>query len=1140
MSLDSSRSGSSLASNSKRSFSNSASSNRSNVNTNSANNSKKKKKTKSSTTTTTNQKTLGVSWGSNSLPSSRKSAFSDFGSYMAIKNRKLHNQFDAEASTSSFNGSSSGKPIFSGVSIFVDGFTLPSSQELRGYMLKYGGRFQNYFSRRHVSHIICSNLPDSKVKNLRAFSAGLPVVKPTWILDSVAANRLLSWVPYQLDQLDSDQPKLSAFFTFKSSKMSEDTSTNALCQVGSDIEDSSMRVGQSKDRHSSEVQEMVELGGQISTESDDIVPENTNATMREQLTRVRVKCDEEELTGGSNDAERNVGELEPNHQEPSTSFSTSCSDDQNVKEFPSSAATKPSKQCHSTLADPNFVENYFKSSRLHFIGTWRNRYRKRFPISSTVAKNEISNIHASDISVNSVIIHIDMDCFFVSVVIRNHPELLDKPVAVCHSNNSKGTAEISSANYPARSYGIRAGMFVRDAKALCPHLVIFPYNFEAYEEVADQFYSILHRHCNKVQAVSCDEAFLDVTDSEVEDPLLLASSIRDEIYESTGCTASAGIAGNMLMARIATRTAKPNGQYRITPEKVEDHLRQLPIDALPGIGHVLQEKLKKQNIHTCGELHMISKASLQKDYGMKTGEMLWNCSRGIDNRLVGIFQENKSIGADVNWGVRFKDMKDCEHFLINLCKEVSLRLQCCGVQGRTFTLKIKKRRKDAQEPAKFMGCGDCENLSHSITIPLAADNVEVLQRIVKKLFGCFHIDVKEIRGIGLQVSRLESAETSKQEKYTLKSWLTSGSASIDKQKYPIVHDKQNMDCTSSDGRRDLQGPSFQMDNKILNNQASGDPISTPPPLCHLDVEVIRNLPPELFSELNEIYGRKLVDFIAKGKGTSENSCSLEDSFLEQKAVYKEVKLSYSEPIPQNNLLSENKAMQHEAVGGEAIPGSGSGPYFKVTHNSSFEKHDLLPSSLSQIDGSVLRQLPEDLKAVIVEQLPAHRKQGICSNVAVAPPGENHQVLLGIETSENYPGSSDHVLNDSLWAGNPPHWVDKFKVSSCLILKKLAEMYYKSGLTSTLSSVLHQIISEFHQVNLAHQISDETVNLMCELLKQYIKVKIERDIEEIYICFRLLKRFAVKSQFFLQVYNIVLPYLQAAVDDSYGGSLFIPS
>ncbi|KAJ1379496.1 hypothetical protein SESBI_46821, partial [Sesbania bispinosa] len=137
------------------------------------------------------------------------------------------------------------------------------------------------------------------------------------------------------------------------------------------------------------------------------------------------------------------------------------------------------------------------------------------------------------------------------------------------------------------------------------------------------------------------------------------------------------------------------------------------------------------------------------------------------------------------------------------------------------------------------------------------------------------------------------------------------------------------------------------------------------------------------------------------------------------------------------------AMQHEVEGGEAVQGSGCEPPFKVTHNSSFEKNDLLPSSLSQVDGSVLRQLPEDLKAVIVQQLPAHRKQGICSNVAVVPPSENHQVSFSLIASEN-PGSSDHVLNDSLWIGIPPKWVETFTPSSCLILKKLAKCIINLG------------------------------------------------------------------------------------------------
>lgn len=112
----------------------------------------------------------------------------------------------------------------------------------------------------------------------------------------------------------------------------------------------------------------------------------------------------------------------------------------------------------------------------------------------------------------------------MAVVVRERPELNGKPVAVCHSDSARGTGEISSANYPARAFGVRAGMFVRDAKAKCPDLEIVPYNFAAYEQVADKVYDILHHHCGRVQAVSCDEAFLDLTGQG--DPCKVASMIR--------------------------------------------------------------------------------------------------------------------------------------------------------------------------------------------------------------------------------------------------------------------------------------------------------------------------------------------------------------------------------------------------------------------------------------------------------------------------------------------------------------------------------------------------------------------------------------------------------------------------------------
>ncbi|KAH0977898.1 hypothetical protein GBA52_027617 [Prunus armeniaca] len=1076
-------------------------------------NSKKKK--------ATNQKTLGASWGANSLSSSRssfkKSPFSDFGSYMVEKNRKLHNQFDSEASSSSHNGLNTGKNIFRGVSIFVDGYTVPSSQELRGYMLNYGGRYENYFSRHRVTHIICSNLPDSKVKNLRSFSGGLPVVKPSWVLDSISANKLLSWVPYQLDQLACNQPRLSAFFAPKIIPDSGDALRDAANQVKYENEDTSLVEARLEDADESEVCRSTEHRSQISGESDNVMFEKNNEESGQELHISSVKDCEMRIVEMTTSAAEDDGSVKDELQYSTHQTSASASSCR----LPTSS-NAGSNQSHSTLGDPNFVENYFKSSRLHFIGTWRNRYRKRFPRSSKGFKSTEPNLSASASS--TAIIHIDMDCFFVSVVIRKRSELKDRPVAVCHSDSPKGTAEISSANYPARDYGVKAGMFVRNAKALCPHLVIIPYDFEAYEEVADQFYDILHKHCNKVQAVSCDEAFLDATDAEGVDPEVLASTVRKEIFETTGCTASAGISRNMLMARLATRTAKPDGQCYISPEKVDDYLHQLPIKELPGIGHTLEEKLKMQNVQTCGQLRMISKDSLQKDFGMKTGEMLWNHSRGIDNRLVGLIQEIKSIGAEVNWGVRFKDLKDSQYFLSNLCKEVSLRLQGCGVLGRTFTLKIKKRRKDAGEPVKYMGHGDCENLSHSVTVPVATDDVEVLQRIARQLFGSFSKDVKEIRGIGLQVSKLENAGYFKARSTEEQSNFHSVAGERVNVAFTVDHltdcEDQRTDGTSGQ----LCDDSLGIQTPVGNHQSSGEPtlnqVSAPPPLCHLDLGVIESLPPEIFTELNGIYGGVLVDFVAKNK--RENTSATVSHKQANGARNGGGRPLFSDVVPGNEIAVEN---EQSVVEKQAIPSSVGESYHVAVSTSGPGNTDIMPSSLSQVDTSVLQQLPEELRVDILEQLPAHRRHDVSSSASLGPLVEKPIESLDVSNGD-HSGPSDPALNHTLWIGNPPGWVDEFKSSKCRVLNIIAEMYYKSGSSGNLSAILRNTILESHYpMDSSSDSWIEAVYSFSELLRQYIKSKIDSDIEEIYVCFRLLRRFTMNSKFFLQVYNNVFPYLQ---------------
>ncbi|XP_038975051.1 DNA repair protein REV1 isoform X2 [Phoenix dactylifera] len=1105
----------------------------------------------------------------------KNSPFADFGSYMVEKNKKLREQFDSAASTSSLQDSGDGKKgIFHGVSIFVDGFTVPSSQELKAYMLKHGGRFENYFSTHTVTHIICSHLPDSKMRNFRAFSRGLPVVKPAWVMDCVAANKLLSWVPYQLEELvnkTSKQQKLSSFFSHKGILSLKNAETPVNQNVKFDAEGSLSKDEGPKDTVLSaedQVSECRTLGSNVHDKTCEEISTEAKFTDLE---------DEHSVVQAS----------DTSVHRPSYMDSSSCMYSKNCKEASDIKCARASNQSHSTLTDPNFVENYFRNSRLHFIGTWRNRYRKRFSNMLSEVKGGKANIN-SDMQKHAII-HIDMDCFFVSVIIRNYPELIDKPVAVCHSDNPKGTAEISSANYPARDYGVRAGMFVRDAKARCPHLVIVPYDFEAYEEVADQFYSILHKHCNKVQALSCDEAFLDVTECGNNNPEQIASMIRMEIAGTTRCTASAGIAENLLLARLATRSAKPNGQCFIPSEKVDDYLNGLPVKALPGIGHALEEKLKSRQVQTCGQLRMVSKEALHKDFGTKIGDMLWNYCRGIDNRMVEVVQETKSIGAEVNWGVRFDGFTDCENFLMNLCKEVSLRLQGCGVQGRAITVKVRKRKKGAEEPLKFMGCGDCETMSRSMTIPVPTDNVVSLQRITKQIFASFHIDVKEIRGIGLQISKLESVDISRQghEENTLESWLTSSSEKIKTQckRIPSSVKQDTGEVLVADAECQSKCRNYEHSKSIYTNGTRSCPseinlgssrshenrTSTLPPLCYLDIDVVKSLPQEIISEMNDMYKGELCAFLEKheedGRGNAHLSTksTAEENDTISAASYQRVNcdtsrdmtVGHSDPVKLNssarnegkqplcypavsmsNLAFESKVLNPEA--NEFTAGSMTRTPCKVqsAHASCSRSDDLqmrttnlidlMPNSLTQADASVLEQLPEDLKADIIESLPAHRAVNSVGNdpIGFVRAFPNN---VGVQNLE-YPKTH-------LWLESPPKWVVMFQTSNCLILNIIAELYTKSRANGLLSSTFQSMFSFLPLTSEScSEEWDETLSSLCELLTQYVNLKIESDIEELYNCFCFLKRCSSMSNLLLEVYSNVLPLLQASVSENYGGIL----
>ncbi len=230
------------------------------------------------------------------------------------------------------------------------------------------------------------------------------------------------------------------------------------------------------------------------------------------------------------------------------------------------------------------------------------------------------------------IIHVDMDCFFAAVEMRDNPALRDIPIAIGGSRERRGV--ISTANYPARKFGVRSAMPTGMALKLCPHLTLLPGRYEAYKEASRQIQAIFSRYTSLIEPLSLDEAYLDVTDSAHchGSATLIAQEIRQTIFNELQLTASAGIAPVKFLAKIASDLNKPNGQYVITPADVPEFLRTLPLGKIPGVGKVSAAKLEAMGLRTCEDVQKYDLAMLLKRFG-KFGRVLWERSQGIDEGM---------------------------------------------------------------------------------------------------------------------------------------------------------------------------------------------------------------------------------------------------------------------------------------------------------------------------------------------------------------------------------------------------------------------------------------------------------------------------------------------------------------------------
>ncbi|RDL34534.1 DNA repair protein [Venustampulla echinocandica] len=432
----------------------------------------------------------------------------------------------------------------------------------------------------------------------------------------------------------------------------------------------------------------------------------------------------------------------------------------------------------SSTGNPEFLKQYYSESRLHHLSTWKADLKSRFQQMAAEKSASQKQLSKPKPGSRCYIMHVDFDSFFCAVSLKSAPEYVDKPAVVAHGSGNE--SEIASCNYPARAFGVKNGMWMKGALKLCPNLKVLPYDFPAYEEASEKFYEAILDVGGIVQSVSVDEALVDITSlclaaggsagfglsqgsiyREQEKADSIAQSLRDRIKNATGCSVSVGIGGNILLAKVALRKAKPAGQYHLKPEEALDFLAELSVKDLPGVAYSIGGKLEEIGVKFVKDVRQLTKDRLITVLGPKTGEKIWDYSRGIDRTEVGQQVVRKSVSAEINWGIRFTSQAEAEEFVQKLCIELKQRLVDQRVKGRQLTMKIKKRAGDAPlDPPKHLGHGKCDTYSKSIVLGVATNNAEKIGKEAISILRSYAFAAGDLRGLGVQMTKLDPIKPS--------------------------------------------------------------------------------------------------------------------------------------------------------------------------------------------------------------------------------------------------------------------------------------------------------------------------------------------------------------------------------------------
>ena len=346
------------------------------------------------------------------------------------------------------------------------------------------------------------------------------------------------------------------------------------------------------------------------------------------------------------------------------------------------------------------------------------------------------------VDISRKILHVDMDAFYASVEMRDNSALAHKPVVIAkHPKLTFGRGIVSTCNYKARQYGIHSAMPAAQAYRLCPQAVFIPGNRPYYREVSRAIHRIFHQYTDQVEAISLDEAYLDISDNKlgISSALKVGQLIQGQIHSDLKLTCSVGVSYNKFIAKLASDYHKPFGLTLVTPDEALPFLHSLPISQFHGVGQKSQELLGQLDIQSGADLYKFSLEDLVHHFG-KLGHSLYYKVRGIDNSPVRPYRDRKSIGTERTFAVFLDDHEIVLKELNRLVEKVHQSLCQKKFYCRQVSLKIRYE--------------DFETISRQVVLDQATDQYQILQQKVYELWEEHGQLDRSVRLLGVSLSQL--------------------------------------------------------------------------------------------------------------------------------------------------------------------------------------------------------------------------------------------------------------------------------------------------------------------------------------------------------------------------------------------------